>query len=71
LLVGFLLVFGLKTQKVNDRVEFFVTQTHVGCGKIFDFSRFYTQKKLKCNDPSAGSPTDTLLRLLLPLITVI
>lgn len=21
----------------------------------------------KCNDPSAGSPTDTLLRLLLPL----
>lgn len=25
----------------------------------------------KCNDPSAGSPTDTLLRLLLPLITVI
>lgn len=27
--------------------------------------------KKKCNDPSAGSPTDTLLRLLLPLITVI
>lgn len=24
-------------------------------------------KKKKCNDPSAGSPTDTLLRLLLPL----
>ena len=30
-----------------------------GCsrGKVFD----------RCNDPSAGSPTETLLRLLLPL----
>ena len=48
--------------------------------KQFNTGWFYSTAKVKllllnyfkkCNDPSAGSPTDTLLRLLLPLITVI
>ena len=52
------------------------TLTQGGLGFIsFDLFRKKepnkTNIKVKCNDPSAGSPTDTLLRLLLPLIAVI
>ena len=46
--------------------------TQVGFVSIVEKQAFLLLKFLKkCNDPSAGSPTDTLLRLLLPLITVI
>lgn len=46
--------------------------TQVGFVSIVKRQAFLLLKFYKkCNDPSAGSPTDTLLRLLLPLITVI
>jgi hypothetical protein len=34
---------------------------------MFGYMRFVVKTKLSVNDPSAGSPTETLLRLLLPL----
>jgi len=36
-------------------------------GTPMDTRRFAVVGPIECNDPSAGSPTETLLRLLLPL----
>lgn len=39
-----------------------------GVGQWYDsLKRGWLQHSCVCNDPSAGSPTETLLRLLLPL----
>ncbi len=57
----------IKLQMVNKEVRIGRAPKHSNqlsvCQTVF--TKVYTW--IRCNDPSAGSPTETLLRLLLPL----